>query len=318
MTQQWQLPDFSDVHVIVVGDVMIDRYVSGDVTRISPEAPVPVVEYRQTTCLLGGAANVALNVQAMGAQVTLVSVCGNDEEAKLLEEMLAAYPRITARLVRLNDRPTTLKTRIMAQHQHLLRIDTESTSDIDAAAEEQIMTIVGECGKADGIILQDYNKGLLTASLIKNVLGYAKKKNIPTFVDPKEKHFFAYTGCTLFKPNRKEVGSALPGHASDLEEAASIIYEKLNPELLMITLGARGLLLGDGQGFEIVPTAQRVIADVCGAGDTVISVTSLAYIKGLSKDLIARLANLAGGQVCTKPGVVPVDLIRLKQEIDAV
>lgn len=202
----------------------------------------------------------------------------------------------------------------MAANQHLLRIDVEDTNDIEENTEREIVQSIGVLKQLNGIILQDYNKGLLTSGLIRQVMQFAETHGLPTFVDPKERHFFEYAGCTLFKPNKKEVYNALSLSREKVEEAAKKVYDKIRPDLLLMTLGSKGLLLHNEEGGVIYPTAQRVIADVCGAGDTVISMASLAYVKGLSLEVLASLSNLAGGQVCEKPGVVSVDLDQLKTE----
>ena len=313
---QFQIPDFKNVHVVVVGDVMIDRYLEGDVRRISPEAPVPVVECTQITNRLGGAANVAINLHAMGAKVTLISVCGDDGEAEILEQMLHSYASITTRFVKVKDRPTTVKTRIMASNQQLLRIDTERTDDVDTLTTEALKAFLSENLNTHGIILQDYNKGVLTENLIREILTFAKTNQIPTFVDPKERHFFAYKGCTLFKPNKKEVFTALGRQTGGVQESARSVFDKIQPEVLLMTLGDQGLLWCDSNETVVYPTSPRMIADVCGAGDTVISVAALAYIQGMPAGELAMISNLAGGQVCEKPGVVPVDLSELKLELE--
>jgi len=315
---RFQLPDFKDVHVVVVGDVMIDRYLAGDVRRISPEAPVPVVECTQVTNRLGGAANVAINLHAMGAKVTLISVCGDDREAETLEQMLQSYASIATRFVKAKDRPTTVKTRIMASHQQLLRIDTEKTDDVDVPTTEALMAFLKEYHNTRGIILQDYNKGVLTENVIHEILTFAGENQIPTFVDPKERHFFTYKGCTLFKPNKKEVFTALSQQSGDVKEAARKVFDKIQPKVLLMTLGDQGLLWCDRHDTKVYPTSPRMIADVCGAGDTVISVAALAYIRGMSAEELAIISNLAGGQVCEKPGVVPVQLHELKMELEQI
>jgi rfaE bifunctional protein kinase chain/domain len=317
MSIKGKLPDFSDVHMVVIGDVMIDRYISGEVRRISPEAPVPVVEMTHAFSRLGGAANVALNLHALGARVTLLSVVGDDAEGEQLEKMLGEFSRISSRLRKTSNRKTTVKTRIMAANQHLLRIDVEDTHEIEDTVENELLQTLGAVGKVDGVILQDYNKGLLTRKFIRKVMEHAGAQGIPTFVDPKEKHFFDYAGCTVFKPNKKEVYHALSLSQEKAEEAAKKVYDRLQPTLLLMTLGSQGLLVQTKESSTVYPTSKRVIADVCGAGDTVISVASLAYVKGLSMEMLAHLSNLAGGQVCEKPGVVSVDLHQLQREYDS-
>lgn len=310
------LPDFSDLHLLVIGDVMIDRYVSGDVKRISPEAPVPIVEQQHTENRLGGAANVALNIQALGAKVTLLSILGDDMDGHTMRDMIADIPRMYDSLHEINGRKTTVKTRIMSGNQHLLRIDSEDTDEITTDEESKLLQILNKIlsqSKVDGIILQDYNKGMLTEQLITNTIATANLNGIPTFVDPKEKNFFAYKSCTLFKPNKKEVIKALGNHSySELDRQ---LKEKLGNSITLITLGSLGLYISDQYEGHHYPTEERTIADVCGAGDSVISIVSLAYIKGLTTNQIAHLANTAGGQVCEQPGVVALSLEKLKEEL---
>jgi D-glycero-beta-D-manno-heptose-7-phosphate kinase len=309
------LPDFSDLHMLVIGDVMIDRYIHGHVTRISPEAPVPVVEQKSIENRAGGSANVAVNLKALGAQVTLLSIGGCDQDFDILNEILSET-RIETHIQRLLNRKTTTKTRVMSGNQQLLRIDHEDKHDIDASAEalleKSFHNMISE-SQFDGIILQDYNKGMLTERFIKTIIETANGINIPTFVDPKEKNFFAYKNCTLFKPNKKEIRQAVGSLSWD--EADFEIRQKLQNQYSVITLGSEGIYINNGHKGQIYPTNQRIIADVCGAGDTVISIISLGYIKGMETEDLAIIANMAGGQVCETPGVVPVKLEKLKKEL---
>lgn len=312
------LPDFSDLHIIVVGDVMIDRYISGAIRRISPEAPVPVVEMENIENRLGGAANVALNLRSLGAQVTLLSLAGDDEDGKLLINMTENINGINHRILKLSDRKTTVKTRIMSNNQHILRIDKEDIHDIGSQDVEWLMQSLEEIkklDKVDGIILQDYNKGLLTYELIRKIITFGHEHKIATFVDPKEKNFFSYEGCTLFKPNKKEVLKAIQYETSDLDVVDSILRKKLCHEITFITLGSDGVYVHDGISGLKLSTAPRSIVDVCGAGDSVISAISLCFLKGMDLKSLAIVANTAGGQVCEVPGVVSVDRYKLQQEL---
>lgn len=311
------LPDFSDLHILVVGDVMIDRYISGKVSRISPEAPVPVVEYQSTDNRAGGAANVALNLKALEARVSLLSISGNDENHTILSSILERNYQLNTHLIQLQDRKTTIKTRIMAGNQHLLRIDSEDTHDITEDEECRVFDkfkkiIASE--KVDGVILQDYNKGLLTESLIKNIIQTCNHQSIPTYVDPKKKNFFAYQNCTLFKPNKKEVIEATG--EQDLNTIDAIIRNRLHHQISMITLGSHGIYFHDGHTGQVFPTTPRVISDVCGAGDSVISIACLCHLKDIDLNLIAVISNIAGGQVCEYPGVVPIQLSNLRDELN--
>jgi rfaE bifunctional protein kinase chain/domain len=309
------LPDFGDLHLLVVGDVMIDRYINGQVTRISPEAPVPVVEQKSIENRAGGSANVALNIRSLGAKVSLLSIGGHDLEFDILNEILSET-HIDTHILKLQNRKTTIKTRVMSGNQQLLRIDHEDKHDLNPKEEAQLMTAFTDIltnTQIDGIILQDYNKGMLTKNLIHFIMEKANAKMIPTFVDPKEKNFFSYQNCTLFKPNKKEIRQAVGDVTWD--EADTLIRQNLQNKCTLITLGSEGIYLNDGFSSNVYPTEQRVIADVCGAGDSVISIVALCYIKGMKSEDIAKVANTAGGQVCEIPGVVPVNLEKLMLEL---
>ncbi|MCZ2102522.1 MAG: PfkB family carbohydrate kinase [Chitinophagales bacterium] len=311
------LPDFSDMHILIVGDIMVDRYISGEVKRISPEAPVPVVEQRHFENRAGGAANVALNVLELGAKATLLSITGSDEGRAIISEVLDLGERLTLEFVTCKDRKTTVKTRVMAGYQHLIRVDNEDKHDISSEQERIILDKFKgliDSGQIDGVILQDYNKGMLTKTGIEAIMDYCSLKQIPTFVDPKEKNFFAYRGCTIFKPNKKEVTRST-GIFSDLDAMDGYLRERLSHNITLITLGQDGLYVNDGSQGATYATAPRIIADVCGAGDSVISVVSLCYLKGMDMSSLANVANIAGGQVCESPGVVPVNYEKLRQEL---
>jgi len=312
---------FDSLQVLIVGDVMTDRYLIGSVERISPEAPVPVVQLRQKEARLGGAANVALNVQAMGANAWLCSAIGNDDAADELLELMCREGLPTQGIIRCSDRKTAVKTRVMAGSQHLLRIDEETTDDISPEASEQLLAGILDIlnsRQIDVIIFQDYNKGVLTLSVIETVLQEAARRNIPTTVDPKVKNFWAYRGVTLFKPNLREIRNQYPDHIEptleSLSEAARFIRKQLYNQLVIITLSEKGLFFYDlGEG-GIVPAFPRIISDVSGAGDTVISVAALCLALKMPPKNMALLSNIAGGQVCEKPGVVTVDKTALSEE----
>ena len=309
--------------VLIVGDVMLDRYLSGTVTRISPEAPVPVVHYRATENRLGGAANVALNIKALGGVPILCSICGTDEDGQILSQILPEHGISAEGLVYSTERITTVKTRVVGNNQQMLRIDKEDTFDLSADETHLILGKIAQLLEQysfGSIVLQDYNKGVMTAYLIESVIQMAKNKQIPVAVDPKKQNFFAYKGVTLFKPNLKEIRDSAPFKISadlaDLQKASDFVREQLQNDWTMITLSEKGLFLDtDGSG-KIYPTIPRNVADVSGAGDTVISIAALGLAAGLSPTLIATLSNLAGGQVCEMPGVVPVDKMLLEQELE--
>lgn len=312
---------FKQVNVLIVGDVMIDRYLRGNVTRISPEAPVPVVNLEGEDLRLGGAANVALNVKAMGANPILCSVVGNDEDGTIFRDLLPEYGMSNEGILHSPERRTSVKTRVMAGAQHLLRLDQEDTHDLSASEAKQLLNTIRKVldeQKIQVILFQDYNKGILYPPVIREVILEALKRDIPTAVDPKFHNFWAYKHITLFKPNLKEIRAQMPMkvqvNLDSLQKAAAYIQEQLGNQHTLITLSEKGLFLETAGQSAIIPTESRAVADVCGAGDTVISIVALGL--GLRLDLqeIALLANLAGGQVCEKVGVVPVDKVQLEQE----
>lgn len=308
--------------VAVVGDVMIDRYVYGSVTRISPEAPVPVVASTHIENRPGGAANVALNLYALGAVPLVYSVVGAGPEADVFADCLPQPIRQEACLIRSANRRTTVKTRVVGNRQQMLRIDEEDVFDLDAGEAEALLHAfrrLCENEPPEALILQDYNKGVLSAQVIAELMSIAQRKGVFVAVDPKKDNFWAYEGADLFKPNLKEVreGTGLPVGASLAElSEAHFFAKRLKNRHTMITLSEKGVYLCTENGTgQIYPTQERVIADVSGAGDTVISVTALAFAAGLDQDTIGLLANLAGGQVCERPGVVPVSADKLRAEL---
>lgn len=301
--------------VLIIGDVMLDRYLTGAVSRISPEAPVPVVLHHATEDRLGGAANVALNVRALGGVPVLCSVVGSDEGGNILQHLLPAAGIMADGIVASAERQTTVKTRVLGNNQQMLRIDSEDTHDL--AGEEarlflQKVSLLLDERNIRVIIFQDYNKGVLTEAVIRAVIAEARKRGILTAVDPKKANFFAYQGVDLFKPNLKEIRDSAPfavhAELESLQRASDFLRERLQNRLTMITLSEKGLFLDGGTetGGRIFPTVPRNVADVSGAGDTVISVAALGLAAGLDLEVIAALSNLAGGQVCEFPGVVPV------------
>jgi rfaE bifunctional protein kinase chain/domain len=312
-----------DIPILILGDVMIDRYINGKVTRISPEAPVPIVEFRNQVNRLGGAANVALNIKALGAKPLLVSMVGDDENAAILEQLLLEKDIESSYITRFVERQTTVKSRIMSGNQQLLRIDREDTHDISQSEQdflyEKIVQII-ENQAIKVIVFQDYNKGLLTEQLINRVSNLAFAKKIPIAVDPKQKNFFAYKNATLFKPNLKEITEALQikkmVQVTDLEDITKQLNVLMPHQNTMITLSEKGIFTSDGTASLLQPTTPRNIADVCGAGDTVIAVAALGLAVNMPIAAIAQLANIAGGQVCEEVGVVPVQKEKLMAEYD--
>jgi len=314
---------FKNKKVLIVGDVMVDRYLLGQVNRMSPEAPVPVVDFETENNRLGGAANVALNVAALGAQPFLLSVIGNDLEGRIFKKLLKENQLTKKGILTTSDRPTTLKTRVMAASQHLLRIDRETKTAISKTVARQLLKKAKKILKKEKIavvLFQDYNKGVLNSKVIRSISKIAEKANIPTVVDPKFDHFFEYKEVSLFKPNLKEVRQVVPFpvtiNIESLTAAAIFLEKKLHHSITMITLSEHGIFIKKDKITQIIPTSPRIIADVCGAGDAVISVAALGLAGGLSIALIAKLSNDAGGKVCEKVGVVPVNIEDLMSAID--
>ncbi len=315
---------FRDLHVLVIGDVIIDSYLWGDVSRISPEAPVPVLTAVKREHRLGGAANVALNIQSLGATPVLCSVIGDDGHKKRVEKLMKKKSLITDGLIFSEQRKTSVKTRIISQNQHILRIDDETDDPLPENVTELLLKRISNLlqeYKIDAIIFEDYDKGVITKRLIEETVGAAKEKGIPTLVDPKKRNFENYRGVTFFKPNFKEFNEGLNHNikASDKEElvkAAEKFRNEHDIRILMITMAEKGVFISDKNGHSFIPAEVRNISDVSGAGDTVISVSALCLAFELEPETIARIANMAGGIVCEMPGVVPVDKHVLLQECE--
>lgn len=313
---------FRKLRVLIIGDVMIDNYMWGKVSRISPEAPVPVVSVTRKEQRLGGAANVALNVQALGATPILCSVIGVDKEGQRFLELMQEQKLAPKGILKSRDRITTVKTRVIGNNHHLLRVDEEIEHDItdhETDLFEDRITYLLDTQKIDVIIFEDYDKGLITQPLIKTVVDIAKKRKVPVVVDPKKKHFMNYQGATLFKPNLKELREGLKiefNHASEREltKAVDLLKTKLKIDLALITLSEHGIYVHGRKVKKRIPAHIRNIADVSGAGDTVVSVAALCLAAGLRPELIAEISNIAGGLVCESVGVVPIDLERLQDE----
>jgi rfaE bifunctional protein kinase chain/domain len=314
--------EFSSKKIIIIGDVMIDTYISGRVNRISPEAPVPVVNFEQKEHRLGGAANVALNIKALGAKPYICSVVGKDENGSLLEKLINENHLSVEGILENDERITTEKTRVIGNNQQLLRIDSENCSPITSQLAFNLIERVKEISQReeiDAIIFQDYNKGVLTESVITEVIDFANKNNIPTAVDPKKENFFTYKNVTLFKPNLKELKEGLDidfkiSDKVDFLNAVNLLNEKINARHTFITLSEHGVYINNEDEDIFIPAHLRNITDVSGAGDTVISVASLCLACDLAPNIIAELSNLAGGLVCEKTGVISIDKEQLMQE----
>jgi len=313
---------FNAMKVAIVGDVMIDSYVMGKVHRMSPEAPVPVLLLDKEEHRLGGAANVALNLKALGAEVYLCSVIGTDAAATKFQELLSEAKIQNQEIIQSQDRKTTVKTRVLSGTQHVLRIDQEDTGDISSSLEDALIKATKhriDLG-IDALIFEDYNKGVLTHRVITELIAYANQKGVKTTVDPKKDNFLSYRGVNLFKPNLKEIKEGLDVNIDVVNQPDSIVNgakqlrDKLNHELTLITLSEHGVFIENGSTWKIIPAHLREITDVSGAGDTVIAVASLCLIAGLSPTEIAAIANLSGGLVCEHSGVVSVDKVALLNE----
>jgi len=309
------IQNIANRRIAVIGDVMLDRYFWGSVSRISPEAPVPVVDLESETYHLGGAANVAANLKSLGASPYLFGVVGCDKFADVFIDISQKIGIDPSGLFQDKDRPTTLKTRIIGNNQQLLRLDLEKRSTIDKSAINFIINKLEETDDFSAIIFEDYNKGAITSELIHSVINFAKAKSIPVFVDPKFTNFFEYKEVTLFKPNKREAELALNVEIKSeeaLNQAGNYLLGKLKAENLLITLGSEGMRLFKGNGeIKSVPTRARKVADVSGAGDTVIATLAAAYSAGATIEEAATMANFAAGVVCEEPGIVSVQIDKL-------
>jgi len=314
---------FKHYNILIIGDVMLDSYIWGQVDRISPEAPVPVVLCTKRENRLGGAGNVVINLKALGANPILCTIVGNDERQKILFDIFEQNQLTTKGILTSSERVTTVKTRIIGHHQQLLRVDDEINLPISSELETHFLTHIAQVldnNKIDAIIFQDYDKGVITKRVIDEVVTMSQSKKIPTLVDPKKRNFSHFHHVTLFKPNFKELREGLKidvekGNFEQLFEAVKILHDSQNVENVMVTLSELGVFISNNQQFWRVPAEVRDIADVSGAGDTVISVAALCVVAGMEMPKIAAIANLAGGLVCEKVGVVPIDKQQLINEI---
>jgi rfaE bifunctional protein kinase chain/domain len=316
---------FVGKRILVIGDVMIDSYLRGKVNRVSPEAPVPIVSLEKEEDRLGGAANVAINLVAMGAVPIICSVVGTDKQSSDLKELLEASAISAKGLIFSETRKTTVKTRVIGNNQQLLRIDSEQTNAISDTEELLLINVVKSLidNGVDGIIFEDYNKGVLTENFIKSIIAYANLNGIVTTVDPKKDNFLAYKNVTLFKPNLKELKEGLgldfsfSTEKDKFEESVVKLESELNNSISFVTLSEHGVYIK--QEKEVFYTAAHIrnIADVSGAGDTVISIATLCLVVGLPLNLIAEISNIAGGLVCEKSGVVSIDKDLLLKETEA-
>jgi len=307
--------NFNALNVLIIGDVMVDAYYFGKVERISPEAPVPIVAVKSKETRLGGAANVALNVQALGANAILCSVIGDDIDGKLLEELLVKNNLTKQGIIKKANQTTTVKTRIIGNKNQVLRVDSENDTNLNKTESNDFFNTIKKIisnKKIDVVIFEDYDKGVITKSLIKQVIDLCNSKNIPTSVDPKKRNFNFYKNVTLFKPNLKELKEGLnleisPNDITTIKKAVNQLNKALDNKITFITLSENGVYISDKSNQIHISAHLRTIADVSGAGDTVIGVASLCLALNQSLKLIAEIANLAGGLVCEKIGVSPIN-----------
>lgn len=314
--------DMAGLHVVVVGDVMLDNYWWGNVDRISPEAPVPVVAISKRESRLGGAANVALNCRALGATVTLASVVGDDADGERLVALAEQAGIDTSLVAKSRKRPTTTKVRILSRNQQMLRVDEEVTDELYTEEEHPFIDMVLKYlqkVKPDALIFEDYNKGVLKENVINHIIAHCREIGMVTVVDPKRRNFLAYRGVTIFKPNLKEVREGLHVDISkvsltQLDVAHNRLHDALQHHISFITLSENGVYFNDGTTSEILPSHIRNIADVSGAGDTVVATATLVYAITRNTHLMAEISNLAGGLVCEEAGVVAINKDRLIAE----
>jgi len=314
--------NFSNYKVGVVGDVMLDTYWWGHVERISPEAPVPVVSLDKRETRIGGAGNVALNLVSLGAATSIFSVIGEDEAGKALNNLMQEQGINTSYIVCSDTRKTTDKIRVISRNQHMMRLDAETITDLQHSIEDELIGRVTDYvinEKPAVIIFEDYNKGVLTQRVIAEIIAVCRQHKVITAVDPKRKNFFSYKGVTIFKPNLKEVKDGLNLLVDDPDITALInihqsLKEQLDHEISFITLSEKGVFFQKGNQAAIIPSHFRRIADVSGAGDTVIAVAALLYANSSDVKLMAEIANIAGGLVCEEVGTAAINKEKLLRE----
>lgn len=313
---------FNSLNVMIIGDVMMDSYIWGKVDRISPEAPVPIVRINKKENRLGGAANVALNIQSLGARPFICAITGDDNEAEEFLTLLKKQNLSDEGILKINSRQTTVKTRIIAHNQQIVRLDAESEQNISDSDTNLMLCIIKKVlseQKIDVIIFEDYDKGLISEKLINETVKLAKEGSIITVVDPKKRNFLSYKEVDLFKPNLKELKEGLkieidPSKNEEIEKAVSNLKKQLGAKAIMLTLSESGVFISSNKGHKYIKAHKRDIADVSGAGDTVIATAALCMASGLDEFKTSEIANLAGGLVCEHIGVVPIDKARLLEE----
>jgi len=306
---------FSQKHILVMGDLMLDSYMWGQANRISPEAPVPVVSVKEVTHNPGGAANVGWNIASLSAKVTMAGVVGNDSHGEQLLTLMSERGMNVESVIRDTNRPTTVKTRVIANSQQIVRTDFESLDELSNESLEAVQaSVLKNIKDVDAIILADYNKGLFSEKMIGSILSIANENNVPVYVDPKHDHFYLFKGVRLFKPNADEFDQAM--NSANIEDGGRALQKILDVEFVLVTLGASGMLLTTADESIRIPTKALAVHDVSGAGDTVISVFTLADLAGATAEEAATMANLAAGRVCEEVGVVPIDLEMLTEMLN--
>ncbi len=306
--------------IAVIGDVMIDRYIWGTVNRISPEAPVPIVEVESESSRLGGAANVANNIVSLGATAQLIGIVGDDFSGKEFRSILEEQNSSSDGIITDSSRPTTVKTRVIAHHQHVVRIDSEEKKDIGQDIQKKIFSALEKnIDSIDGIIIEDYNKGVVVKELIHKIIELANRKKKIITIDPKLNNFFEYKNVTVFKPNKKETEEAIGKkihNDADVLAAGKILIEKLKADNILLTRSEKGMSLFEKNGtVSHIPTNARNVADVSGAGDTVIATLTAMLTAGATIGEAALLANYAGGIVCGEVGIITIDPAILRSTI---
>jgi rfaE bifunctional protein kinase chain/domain len=315
---------FTSIKIGIIGDVMLDTYMWGDVERISPEAPVPVVSLKKKEHRIGGAGNVALNIQSLGAKPFVLSVTGDDEDADKLNSLFTSQNINCNYCIKSKERITTNKTRVISRNQHMMRLDAEIANDLCNEDQQKLIELFEqfvEKEKPHVVILEDYNKGVLTEALIQVVISVCKKAGVITAVDPKRKNFLQYKSVDIFKPNLKEVKDALNLLFSDinlnlLQNIHSELNHLLHNKISFVTLSEKGVFYQQDGESALISSHLRNIADVSGAGDTVIAVASLVYAATRNIHLMAEIANIAGGLVCEEVGTVAINREKLLHECE--
>ncbi len=315
------ISSFKKARVLVIGDFILDQFVWGSVDRISPEAPVPVVHVKRESYMPGGSLNVANNIHSLGGIVYPCGIVGRDREGRMLLKVIRGAGIDAGGIVYDPDRPTSVKTRVIAHSQQVVRFDREKSDDISQELCKKIVRFVRQrISTIDVIVIEDYGKGVIQPQLLKEIVRMAKKFKKPVLVDPKEKNFSYYSGVTAITPNRKEAYGALENHTRKpytLEKVGHDLLKKLKCEAVLVTLGEDGMALFEKNGsMTKIPTAAREVYDVSGAGDTVISVLSLALAAGAKIREAAILANLAAGIVVAKLGTATVLPDELREAVE--